>query len=121
MVMVLGGKFSPAKEPFWKEPAYFGTFLFLLKCKNIWSGTSIFEGLECFLLMTKIEGGLNLVLKFLKTPKFLNTPNFFSSALQKWDLECFVFKVKTRTVKSHLPYAEILISPRSAQLAASCP
>lgn len=65
IVMVLGGKFSPEKEPFWKEPVYLCTFLFLLKHKNIWSGTSITKGLDCFLLMTKIVGGLNLVLKFL--------------------------------------------------------
>lgn len=45
MVMVLGGKFSPEKEPFWKEPVYLCTFLFLLKHENIWSGTSITEGL----------------------------------------------------------------------------
>ena len=35
----------------------------------------------------------------------------FYSVLQKWDFECFVFKGKNRTIKSHLPNAEILIAP----------
>lgn len=55
VVMVLGGKFSPEKEPFWKELIYFSIFLFLWKHEKIWSGTSIAKGLDCVLLMTKMK------------------------------------------------------------------
>lgn len=112
------GNFHQKKNPFGKNLYILVLFFFLWKPEKIWSGASIAEGLACSLLMTKIGSDLNFILKVIKYTKVWPGSTLYC---RSGTSNVLYSREKTRTVKSHLPNAAILIAPRSAQPAASCP
>lgn len=111
------GNFHQKKNLFGKNLYILVLFYFFENVKNSGVVPALLRVLIVFSLGLKLKMVSILYQSFYNTPKF---NLFLKSVFQKWDFECLVFKVKTRTVKSHLPNAETLITPRSAQLAASC-
>lgn len=112
------GNFCQKKNPFGKNLYILILFSFFENLKKIWSGNQHCWGAYLF---SAYDWNWKSSQFYIKGYKIRRSLTRFYFVLQKWDFECLAFKGKNRTVKSHLPNAEILIAPRSAQPAASCP